>query len=78
MFHTDGGMVFGGFFMWIFWLLVVILTFAAIWYLATNTSGGRRSSGPPEEDALEILRKRYARGEIGSEEYQQRRQELEK
>ncbi len=68
---------FGGF-MWIFWLLVVAGIVALVVFLA---GGSGRSSIPPasrDDDPLEILRRRYARGEIDEEEFHRRRAELEK
>ena len=42
-------------------------------------SGGASSSPPSRQDTpLEILKARYARGEIDDEEFQRRRRELEK
>ncbi|MFO7767626.1 MAG: SHOCT domain-containing protein [bacterium] len=61
---------------WIFW--IAILAFILIAAIAA----GRRASRPYHEgrtalSALEILRERYARGEIGTEEYRDRRSVLE-
>lgn len=56
------------------WALVVV----AIIYLVRWVGGlGRWPSRPgPEETALEILQKRYARGELSREQYEQMRQDL--
>ena len=66
---------FGGGFMWIAWILFIV---AVIWVIrsAASPGGGRQ---PPEtrESALEILKARYARGEISAEEYQRMRREIE-
>ncbi|SMF23265.1 SHOCT domain-containing protein [Pseudogulbenkiania subflava] len=63
------GMGFGWIFMILFWGLAVFGIIALIWLLAGR--GLRRGS------ALEILQKRYARGEINQEEYEQKRRELQ-
>jgi putative membrane protein len=34
------------------------------------------TGGPPAETALDILKKRYARGEIGREEFEQKKRDL--
>ena len=60
--------------MWLFWLFVLIGAVALIAWLVSRTpiqtTAGRRSS------AEEILKERYARGEIDKQEYQQRLTEL--
>ncbi len=66
---------FGGGFMWIIWILFIV---AVIWVIKSAASSGR-SGEPPvtRESALEILKVRYARGEISAEEYQRMRREIE-
>jgi putative membrane protein len=54
------------------WLLGLVATMAIIWLLV---NGGRRV-GPPPESPDEILKRRYARGEISSDEYRRMRDEL--
>ncbi len=65
------GMMSGGF--WIigiiFWLLVLIGLVLLIKYL---WEGGAKK----EESALEILKKRYAKGEISKEEFEDRKKDL--
>lgn len=71
----DGHMFFwGGGFMWIFWILIL----GGIIFLFLNMT--KANNGKPSienESPLEILKKRYARGEIDEEEYERRRKELE-
>ena len=62
---------FGGGFMWIFWILII---FAIA--MLFKAGGSDSNSGQPRETALEILEKRYARGEIDEEEFQRRKKEL--
>jgi len=70
-----GGMWFGG----IFWLLILGLIVWAVITLVNNNN--RRNSQnylpPSEEDALEILKKRYARGEITREQFDQMKRDLQ-
>jgi len=40
--------------------------------------GGSRGRRSADDEALEILRQRYARGEIDEQEYEQRKRELQK
>lgn len=72
---SDGGMIFGGGFMWVFWLLLIVL--AAV--IVKALIGGPSRSGPSgKETPIEILERRYASGEIDEQEFERRRQELEK
>ena len=71
MMWNDGYFFHGGGFMWIFWILLII----GIVFIIQNITKGKSSSG--SESPLEILKKRYARGEIDEDEYERRRNELE-
>jgi len=53
-------------------LLVVLLLVRAL-----SAGGTRPGEQAPRESALDILQKRYARGELSREQYQQMRQDLE-
>lgn len=76
MFSHDGSMMaFGGGFMWIFWLFLLVLLIFIIKAVVGNNPG----SAPRQEDSpLDILKKRYARGDIDEDEFTRRRTELEK
>ena len=52
------------------WLLILVGIVAGIWWIVRNVGTTRR------DDALDILRQRYARGEISREEYESRRRDL--
>ena len=56
--------------MFLFWALVIVGVVLAIRWLLTQ---GRESRA---DRALEILRERYARGEIGKEEFEARKRDL--
>ncbi len=55
----------------VFWILILIALVLLIKYL-WERSGTRRI----EESALELLKKRYARGEISKEEFEERKKDL--
>lgn len=73
MFGDHVGFGFGGVFMWIFWVFIIV----AIFVLVKSFSAGG-SSASSSESPMEILRKRYAKGEISDDEFEHRRKELEK
>jgi putative membrane protein len=57
-------------FLW--WLLLIL----GIVVLVRLLRGGARGAGPPPETALDILKKRYARGEIGKTEFEEKKRDL--
>jgi putative membrane protein len=57
----------------IFWGLVITGGVLLVRWLATASSSRR---GEPEDSALEILKKRYAKGEIGKEEFEEKKKTL--
>jgi len=74
MFDHNGAMWFGGGLMWIFWILFIVILVFIVKAIAGN---GASTTGSGEDSPLEILKKRYARGEIDEEEFEHRRRELE-
>ena len=67
-----GGLGFGGIFMILWWILIIVGIAALIkWVLGSSASYGG-SAGK----ALDILKERYARGEIDEQEYQKKKQDL--
>lgn len=69
------GMGFGFIFMILFWVLVAAGIVAVIrWALRLSNEGDRP---PRERTPLEIARERYARGEIGRDEYERLKRDLE-
>ncbi|UWQ93425.1 SHOCT domain-containing protein [Rhodobacteraceae bacterium M382] len=72
--HMMGGYghgVLGGAVMILFWIAAIVCTVLAIRWLSQNGGNGKRSS------ALDILQERLARGDIDSDEYQNRKKALE-
>jgi putative membrane protein len=68
------GWWFGPVFMIVFWVLLILAVVVVVKWVMSQ---GSRGSGPPEtESALEILKKRYARGEINKQEFEETRRDL--
>lgn len=73
MFHNYmfGGMWFG----WIFWIVLIVLI---IWLLVNQSNRNKQIYQPPQpESAIDILKKRYAKGEITKEQFDQMKKDLE-
>lgn len=58
---------------WIFWIVLVV---AIVWLLAYVLKGQRSTEGSHGDRALEVLKERFARGEISEEEYEKKRKIL--
>lgn len=59
--------------MWVFWVLIIAGIFFLFQYAIKGSAGGSLD----KETAMEVLKKRYARGEIDEKEFERRRKELE-
>jgi len=71
---SDGyNMGLGSGFMWLFWILLVI---AIVWVLV-NMIGSAKELSVRQKTALEILKERYAKGEIDQQEFSQKRKDLD-
>ncbi len=62
-------------FMALFWIALILLVVWAV-RAASARSPGSHPPAPPLETPLEILQRRYARGEIGKAEYEEKRRDL--
>lgn len=72
--HMNDGWWFWGMhlFWWLFWIILIVLLLWLPGPLARNRARGSR------ETPLEILQRRYAAGEISTEEYEDRKSRLER
>ena len=66
------GWGFGWVFMLIFWALILLGIAALVkWLIGASTGGGTREKTP-----LDLLKERYARGEIDQEEFERKKRDL--
>jgi putative membrane protein len=66
---------FGGIFMIVFWILILVgLVFVIRWLI--QTTGKKAGSGPRGSRAMEILKERYARGEIDKTQFEAMKRDL--
>ena len=63
-------MVFGGAWMIMFWGGIIALV---VWGI---TKLSRRNGSLPKQDALDIVKERYARGEVSRKEFEQLKKDL--
>jgi len=63
---------FGGFMMLVFWGVIIALIVLAVRWLSEGAKGGGARS-----DAMDVLRQRFAKGEIDEEEFARRKKALE-
>ncbi|MFN4763439.1 SHOCT domain-containing protein [Gillisia sp. Q332] len=58
------------------WLLGLIILILLIWLIMRVVGQGIRPSGLGEKSALDILKERYASGEIDKKEYEDKKRDL--
>ncbi|NIV04325.1 SHOCT domain-containing protein [Candidatus Saccharibacteria bacterium] len=75
MMNGWGGMWFG----WIFWIIILGLIVWAVVKIVNHNTNRRGAVESPSsgESALDILKKRYARGEIDQQQFQQMKKEIQ-
>jgi len=67
----------GGIFMIIFWALIIVgLVFLIRWFIHSSKDMSGIHHGYSSSRALDILKERYARGEIDKEEFEQKKKDL--
>lgn len=73
-----GHTLFGGFFMIIVWVAVILFV---VWVVREFSSGNRKGGEGGGTDrgktALDILKERYAKGEIEKREFEEKKKDLE-
>lgn len=67
--------------MWWGWIIWLVILGVLIWLIISLVSRSQDRKAPPpqkEESPLEILKKRYAQGEITKEEFDEKKEDLER
>jgi putative membrane protein len=64
---------YGGIFMWILFVIVIVI----VVLLITKIMKPRRSDSSFKESSIDILKRRYARGEITKEEFERMKKDLQ-
>jgi putative membrane protein len=71
-----GGGWFGMLFGMIFWVVIIVAVILGIrWLVGQTGSSDRPATG--QDRAMSLLRERYAKGEIGKEEFESMKRDLE-
>ena len=70
--YNNGGWWWGG---WWWWIIVIIVIGGVIWLIAAS-SGGAKERARHGTAAMEILKNRYARGEISKEEFEKMKRDI--
>ena len=68
------GFGFGGIFMILWWVLIIVGIVALVKWMSMSHCTGRQVSG--DGKALDILKERYARGEIDEQEFLNKKKHL--
>ena len=71
MYGWDGNGGFGMFFMFIFWVLIVLGIIALVRYF-----GGAGPTTRDNKTPVDILKERYAKGEIDKKEFEEKKKDL--
>jgi len=73
MMNYGYGYGYGGIFMWLLFIIVI----GVVVYFIIQSTKAKTSGGPLQKIPLDILKGRYAKGEITKEEYERIKKDLE-
>ncbi len=59
------------------WIIGIFIIVAIIWFFVKSANQSSTPIQPGSKSALDILKERYAKGEIDKEEFTQRKKDLE-
>jgi len=58
------------------WIIGLIVLALIVWLVVRSTSQNLETAGVGRDTALDVLKKRYARGEIDRQEYEEKKSDL--
>ena len=61
---------------WLLWLIILIFIGVTLYYVVARTRGAAPSGRSTSETALDILEKRFARGEISKDEFEEMKKDI--
>ncbi|NDP22535.1 MAG: SHOCT domain-containing protein [Paludibacter sp.] len=59
------------------WIIGIMLLIGIIWLVALRINRRNKFSREPGKSVLDILKERYARGEIDKQEFEERKKEIQ-
>ena len=59
------------------WIIGIIIIAFIVWVVVKTMNNNRSNISAPGKSALDILKERYARGEINKEEFEEKKNNLE-
>jgi len=71
-----GRKMMGGFGMGFMWIILIIIIVAVILVAKGYVSPAKKEGESPRESALDVLQKRYARGEMSKQEFEKKKRDL--
>jgi putative membrane protein len=75
-FYGPGWGLVGGIFMFIFWVLVIVAVVAVVKWVKHGKYEHRDKKWPWSKSAIDILKERYAKGEIDKKEFEEKKKDL--
>ena len=58
------------------WIIGLIIVIAVVWMIVKGMNQNNSASQSPGKSALDILKERYAKGEIDKQEFEERKKDL--
>lgn len=63
---------------WIWWIVWILVIVGVVWAISRSQQDSPSPRSPQRETPLEALQRRYAEGEISTDEYEERKRRLQR